>query len=71
MISWEETDKYVEHSLSWADGIMGKFKENYGKFSMYTEIYTSFLYIIQKFIQNICFSSKTSVSSGIKKMIYF
>lgn len=45
MISWEETDKYVEHSLSWADGIMGKFKENYGKFSMYTEIYTSFLYI--------------------------
>lgn len=48
MISWEETDKYVEHSLSWADGIMGKFKENYGKFSMYTEIYTSFIHLHTK-----------------------
>lgn len=44
-ISWEETDKYVQQSLSWAGGIMGKFMENYGKFSMYTKIYTSFVYI--------------------------
>lgn len=72
-ISWEETDKYVQHSLSWAGGIMGKFMENYGKFSMYTKIYTSFAYICipKMYMKYILLFNKQVFLWGFKKIDLF
>ena len=68
-ISWEEADKYVQQSLSWADGIMGKFMENCGKFSMYTKIYTSFVNICipKMYMKYILLFNKQVFLWGFKK----